>query len=213
MGGDGKSFALLGRPSFDTPIDFGLEWPSPTRLNRLIIKFASLDGIAYQPALERQELQYWGGKGWLPLRTELTVDYASEAVFAQYQRSGYVTWNYKFPPVTTSRLRVLVQGSAQSRRWDSWCAARDFRALFDGSQQLAATERSTPQVVHIVGRPTEPERTTEEAGVNLASLRFGTQVSTRGPVNITWPQPKMLNKFVVYSPAFDKLLVAEGKPQ
>jgi hypothetical protein len=202
--GDAKSFALLGRPGFDSPIDFGLEWPAPTRLNRAIIKFASLDGIAYQPALERQELQYWDGKGWLPLRSELTVDYSSEAVFAQYQRSGYVTWTYKFPSVTASRIRVLVQGSDQGRQWDSWCAARDFRALFDASEPFAPSELSTPRIVHIVGRHTQPESTADEASINLASLRFGAQVSASGPVSITWPRPRMVNKVVVYSSAVDE---------
>ena len=62
---DEKSFALLGKPTAKSPIDYGLEWPTPVRLNQVEINYAALEGRVLHPALGRQDPQCWKGGQWV----------------------------------------------------------------------------------------------------------------------------------------------------
>ena len=192
-----KSFALLGKPAAKSPIDYGLEWPAPVRVNRVEIKYASLEGRAYEPALNRQQLQYWNGSQWVRLRNDLTADYSRGSVFAKYEQSGYVEWTYRFNPVKTSRIRVLVTGAEQHGNWDGWCAARDMKAFYYQDKHPVDTSDHANPAIRVVGRKQRAHTTINEAMVNLASSRFGARISTKDNTSIFWPRPTMVDKVIV----------------
>jgi|GEM_PF-1836675 len=194
---DQKSFALLGKPTAKTPIDYGLEWPTPVRLNQLEIKYASLEGRTYEPALNGQQLQYWNGGKWITLQSDLTVDYSRESIFARYEQSGYVKWTYRFNPVTTSRIRVLATGAEQQGNWDAWCAARDIRAFYQNNSKLSGFSSHSSQSVRVIGRKPHVQERVDEATIDLASSRFGARISTRQDATAVWPRPRMLDKVIV----------------
>ena len=192
-----KSYALLGKPTAKSPIDYGLEWTTPVRLNRVVIKYASLEGRVYQPAPARQELQYWDGSEWVRITNNLTIDYTKESAFAEYERSGYVNWTYRFNPVSTTRIRVLATGVEQNGNWDAWCAARDIRAFYrKGSQPISASGH-TNQAIRVVGSKPGAQEVVDEARINLVSSRFGARISNRQDASVVWPRPRMLDKVVV----------------
>jgi hypothetical protein len=192
-----KSFALLGKPTTSSPIDYGLEWPTPVPVNRVVIKYASLEGRAYQPALDHQELQYWDGSNWVKVRNTLTVDYSRQAALARYQQSGYVEWTYQFSPITTSRIRVLVSDAEQHGNWDGWCAARDMRASYKQNKHPVETSDHANPAIRVVGRKHRAKTVVNEAMVNLASDRFGARITTKNNPSVLWPRPMMIDKVVV----------------
>lgn len=195
---DRKSFALLGKPTAKSPIDYGLEWPAPVRLNQVEIKYAALEGRTYEPALNGQQLQFWSAGKWITLHTDLTVDYSRESAFASYEQSGYVKWTYRFNPVSTSRIRVFAAGVEQQGNWDAWCAARDMRAFYQKNSKLSGSSSHANQSVRVVGRKPHLQESVGEANINLASSRFGARISTRKYATVFWPRPQMLNKVLVF---------------
>jgi hypothetical protein len=198
--GDMKSYALLGKPTAKSPIDYGLEWTTPVRLNRVVIKYASLEGRVYQPAPDRQELQYWDGSEWVRITNNLTIDYTKESAFAEYERSGYVNWTYRFNPVSTTRIRVLATGVEQNGNWDAWCAARDIRAFYRKGSQPISAPGHTNQAVRVVGSKPGAQKVVDEARVNLVSNRFGARISTRQDASVEWPRPRMIDRVIVSLP-------------
>ena len=195
-----KSFALLGKPTAQSPIDYGLEWPTPVRVNQVQIKYASLEGRAYQPALDRQQLQFWNGSKWVSLQSDLTVDYSRESVFAHYEKSGYVKWTYRFKPVSTSRIRVLATASEQQSNWDAWCAARDIQAFYRKGSHPIGAPGHTNQAVRVVGSKPGAQKVVDEARINLVSSRFGARISTRQDASVFWPRPRMIDRVIVSLP-------------
>ncbi|MBI3693277.1 MAG: hypothetical protein HY238_00340 [Acidobacteria bacterium] len=105
---DPQTYEVLCTTPHQDPCDVGLEWKTAEVIGEVVIEYATLAGRAYQPAFSGQTLQYWTGTGWGLIRAGVEIDYRKQAEFAPLQGSGTVRWTYRFAPVMTTRVRLLL---------------------------------------------------------------------------------------------------------
>ncbi len=86
----------------DAPKDMGMEWPKPVKIGVFEIDYYSAQ---YAPADDGHELQAWDAEAedWYKVLADVTKD-----------DSG-TNWRYTFPPVETTRMRVLITKFNPSR--------------------------------------------------------------------------------------------------
>lgn len=190
---DPFSYEFVCHVTAHDPCDFGLEWAKPRTLNEVVVDYATLNWLAYQPALDGQSLQYWNGSIWRPLHASLEVNYRNMAEFAPVSGIGTVRWTYRFTPITTTRIRVYV---TRPNNPDPGFRLSTVRRFWAGEGHNDHQD----EPIRIVGAPaSRPEWL--EPGANLAVPAARAQVIPGSRAEVRWPRRLMVNFLRVSPPA------------
>jgi hypothetical protein len=194
---DPHTYEVFCQGSHSDPIDIGLSWAAPQRLGAVEVDYATLGGRAYEPAVAGQRLEYWTGSAWRPLTSELEIDYRARGQFAPVQGNGIATWRYRFSPVETDRIRLVLTVPRNEESWQRCYAVRELRA---GG---ATTGSFAGAGVRVLGEePGLPAWL--EPGANLAVAEAGAVVELGRSAGIRWPRKFLVNRIEV-EPALDGL--------
>lgn len=183
--GDPETYELLCTGTQADPCDIGLEWSSPQSLGTLTIDYAVLSGRAYEPSAAGQHLEFWTGSAWRSVPANVEIDYRRQAEFALLQGGGTARWIYRFQPVRTTRLRVLLTQPANLDPGHRCYAIREMRATADST---------SPTLVgfHVLGAlPAMPRWL--EPGANLAVSEAGAHVSLGKDAEVEWARKLLVN--------------------
>jgi hypothetical protein len=189
-GEPGTYEVLCSGPAHD-PCDAGLEWKSPTRVDRLRIVYASLFGRIYEPALTGQVAEYWDGVAWQSLHASVHLDATKRAEFAAVQQFGSVTWLYDFKPVATTRVRVRLFQPENPDSGHRCYAIRQIEAEFAGTGSLDR-ETSMPPGLSISGLVSAMPDWLRDSG-NLAAAGSGVVIAPGKSAELHWPKPRLMN--------------------
>jgi hypothetical protein len=183
--GDPQTYELLCTAGENDPCDIGLEWASTQATGELIIDYATLGGRAYKPAPAGQEIEYWTGSDWRAISAAIEIDYGKQAEFALLQGSGTARWTYRFAPVRTTRLRVVLTQPANSDPGHRCYAVREIRSAPGVAGSPAAGFR-------VIGTlPGMPEWLAP--GANMAVPEAGAQISLGTTSEVRWPRRLLVN--------------------
>lgn len=196
LAGQEQPFAVVGGREA-LPFDFGLEWDAPAEINVLSVRYAALLDEVYQPAVDGQRLEYWDRNVWKACASEVSVDYTAARQWAPVLGCGYVEWIYRFEPLQTTRLRVVVTGLDPVGAWHGHCAVRQVAASReDRATPLEAGCGRKPQV-RVFGQGPADSGDRSEGALNLVSDRFGAEVSLGETSSVRWAHPVMFNRLVL----------------
>jgi len=191
--GNPESYELLCTGAQADPCDIGLEWGSPQSIGTFIIDYATLSGRAYEPSAAGQRLEFWTGATWRSVPASIEIDYRKQAEFALLQGGGTARWTYRFQPVRTTRLRVLLTQPANLDPGHRCYAVRELRATADLNPPATASFR-------VLGAlPSMPAWL--EPGANLAVPEAGAQISLGRKTEIKWPRRLLINQIDVEATA------------
>ncbi len=188
--GDEKTFSVLTPEKGDSELAVGLEWESPVKINGLEVLYATLNGTAYDPLPEFQSLQYRDGNQWHLLDSTIRIDYRQEGKFAPYQKSGLVSWNYRFEPVDARGIRLALNKTTSRVPWHQRYVIREIKPYFSTAR---IEERAKVTVVKMP-EPPEPD----ESLINWGSVEQGATRSqdAKGSL-VSWPRPKLVDEVVL----------------
>ena len=110
----------------------------PATVGKLTIDYATLGGRAYEPSAAGQRLEFWTGSAWRSVPAAIEIDYRNQAEFALLQGSGTARWTYRFPPVRTTRLRVLLTQPENLDPGHRCYAVREIRATAGSTSAVTA---------------------------------------------------------------------------
>lgn len=94
---DGSLLSYWAVRAVDLPADIGVEWPAAKKISSVVVRY--FDGrMVRGPVMARTQewarLQYWDQNAWKDIHAQLTGQETSDV-------------RYAFPPVMTTRLRLL----------------------------------------------------------------------------------------------------------
>jgi hypothetical protein len=183
--GDPQTYELLCTGAQNDPCDIGLEWDSAQSLGKLVIDYATLGGRAYEPSAAGQRLEYWTGSDWHSIPAGIEIDYRNQAEFALLQGSGTARWTYRFAPVRTTRLRVLLTQPRNLDPGHRCYAVREMRAGAGPAESVTTGFR-------VLGAlPSRPAWL--EPGANLAVPEAGARISLGMQAEVDWPRRLLVN--------------------
>lgn len=190
--GDEKTYAVITPENRDSEVRVGLEWASPRRVNGLRVAYASLNGNAYEPMPDFQFLEYRDGQEWKTARTQLLIDYRRCNELASFQESGLVIWDYRFAAVEAAGIRISLNRTVSTVRWEQRYVIRELKPY------VAESERTQPSRVVVLGQTLGAKHS--ESSTNWASTSSGAVRSRdeKGTV-ISWPRPRMLSELELAS--------------
>ena len=188
--GDEETYSVLTPEKEDSELGVGLEWESPVKINGLEVFYATLNGTAYEPQPEFQSVQYWDGNQWHLLDSTIHIDYRQEGKFAPYQRSGLVSWNYRFEPVDARGIRLSLNQTSSRIPWQQRYVIREIKPYFSTDR---TQERAKINIVKMP-EPIEPD----ESLINWGSTEQGASRSqdAKGSL-ISWSRPKLVDEVVL----------------
>jgi len=182
---DPQTYELLCTGAQSDPCDIGLEWDSPHPADALVIDYATLSGRAYEPSPSGQRLEYWTGSAWRAIPAAIEIDYRNQAEFALLEASGTARWTYRFQPIRTTRLRVLLTQPKYSDPGHRCYAVREMHAAADLASSVSPGFR-------VMGAlPAMPPWL--EPGANLAIPDAGAQLMLGSTAEVRWPRRLLLN--------------------
>lgn len=183
---DPQTYELLCTGTRNDPCDIGLEWDAAQSIGLLVLDYATLAGRAYEPSAAGQRLEYWTGSAWRSVPDAIEIDYRNQAEFAPLQGSGTARWTYRFVPVKTTRIRILLTQPRNLDPGHRCYAVREIRADAGSSETATAG-------FHIRGTLTAtPEWL--EPGANLAVAAAGARISLGKPAEVRWPRRLLVNR-------------------
>jgi hypothetical protein len=189
---DGKDDSyVVVTPGKESPeLGVGLEWKSPAKLDTLEVRFATLNGAVYEPLPDFQKLQYRDGDQWRPLDPAVRVDYGSEDKLAPFQKAGWANWTYRFKPVESTGIRLMLSRTRAQIPWWQHYVIREITSSFSGTQVARQAG------ITFVRRP--EWQGTDEALVNWASPAQGA-VRTQDAAGsvVSWSRPKLVDEIVL----------------
>ncbi|NLC59533.1 MAG: hypothetical protein GX774_22065 [Armatimonadetes bacterium] len=97
--GDPFSFWASTEPTLDPPKDLGIEWSRPRRIGSVLVRFYSL---GYQLARDGWSLEAQVGGQWRKLKATLSG-------------ADCEWWTFRFPPVSTRAVRLVITRYAENR--------------------------------------------------------------------------------------------------
>jgi hypothetical protein len=193
---DPQTYELLCTGAQNDPCDFGLEWESEESVGELVIDYATLGGRAYEPSAAGQRLEYWTGSAWRSIPAAIEIDYRNQAEFALLQGSGTARWTYRFAPVHTTRLRVLLTQPRNLDPGHRCYAVREMRASAGSAGSITAGFRVLGALASLPAWL--------EAGANLVVPAAGAQISLGKQAEVHWPR-RLLVDCVNVEPAAGSL--------
>ncbi len=196
--GDPETYELLCTGPQADPCDIGLEWGSPESVGKLTIDYATLGGRAYEPSAAGQHLEFWTGSGWRSVPVNIEIDYRNQAEFALLQGGGTARWTYRFLPVRTTRVRLLLTQPANLDPGHRCYAIREIRATGDSASPA-------PPGFHVFGALAAMPAWLDP-GANLAVPEAGARISLGKKAEVAWPRRLLVNQVSVnstVSPAVD----------
>ena len=183
--GDPETYELLCTGVQNDPCDIGLEWDTAQSIGALVLDYATLAGRAYEPSAAGQRLEYWTGSTWRFVPAAIEIDYRNQAEFAPLQGSGTARWTYRFAPVRTTRIRLLLTQPSNLDPGHRCYAVREMHASAGSNNPLAAGFR-------ILGAlPAMPAWL--EPGANLAVPEAGAQISLGKQAEVRWLRRVLVN--------------------
>jgi len=189
---DPNTYEVFCQGAASDPLDIGLSWEAPQRLGEFIVDYATLGGRVYEPAVAGQSLEYWAGGAWRRLESEIEIDYTRRGELAPIQGFGTARWRYRFAPVETGRIRLLLTQPANEETWQRCYAVREMRAG-------AATGAFAGADVRIVG--TAPHMPAWlEPGANLAAPEAGAKIEAGRIASVRWPRKLLVNRIETVPP-------------
>jgi hypothetical protein len=191
--GDPESYELLCTGTQADPCDIGLDWVSPQPVGELTIDYATLSGRAYEPSGAGQRLEFWTGSDWRSVPAAIEIDYKNQAESAPLEGTGTARWTYRFSPVHTTRLRVLLTQPRNLDPGHRCYAVREIHASAGSTGSVSAG-------FHVVGAlPAAPAWL--EPGANLAVTEAGAQISLGKMAEVQWPRRLLFNRVDVNAAA------------
>jgi hypothetical protein len=184
--GNPETYEVLCTGAQADPCDIGLEWDSLQSVGKLIIDYATLSGRAYEPFAVGQRLEFWTGSAWHSIPVNIEIDYRNQAEFALLQGAGTARWTYRFPPVRTTQIRVVLTQPANLDPGHRCYAVREIRATPNATSQVAPGFRVFGAL------PTMPAWL--ESGANLAVTEAGARVSLGKEADVQWPRSLLVNR-------------------
>ncbi|MBI3665475.1 MAG: hypothetical protein HY236_04495 [Acidobacteria bacterium] len=182
---DPQTYEVLCAGPHNDPCDAGLEWKEPQTFGELQIDYATLFGRAYQPAFAGQALQFWAGTAWQDLPAVIEIDYRKQAEFAPLQGSGAVRWTYRFAPVSTTRLRVLLSQPENADPGHRVYAVREIQAA-------QGTGAAVTPGIRVLGALASIPAWLEPGG-NMAVPEAGARIVPGRAAEIRWPRRMLVN--------------------
>ncbi|NUQ61642.1 MAG: hypothetical protein HUU20_04085 [Pirellulales bacterium] len=207
---DGDDFSVVVVP---VGKDFGLETETPTRIGRLAVRYVSLHGHFLQPEPRSAPVEIWRDNRWQKLDADVKIDYSEWNSLAAYQGYGTVTWTYRFAPVETTRIRVLVQQSDGTMRYAGRVTFRGALVREVVADALEPIEGPVAAAVQEIGRPrlgTGPAVSSEGECLTDPVYQPGIQKDADA-VAIEWPRKRILSMVrlaLAGAPAKPELAVA-----
>ncbi len=189
---DLQSYEIFCQGSSSDPIDIGLSWEAPQKLGEFVVEYATLGDRSYEPAVGGQSLESWDGGAWRALSAEIEIDYRARGEFAPVQGFGTARWRYRFAPVETDRIRLVLAQPANEESWQRCFAVREMRA--GGPTQAFAG----PGVGVLGSLPQMPAWL--EPGANLAVQKAGAIVERGRTASIRWPRKLLVNRVETVPP-------------
>ena len=187
--GDSQTYELLCSGAQSDPCDIGLEWDSPQSTGELVIDYATLGGRAYEPSAAGQRLEYWTASGWRSIPAATEIDYRNQGEFAPLQGSGTARWTYRFDPVRTTRLRVLLTQPRNLDPGHRCYAVREMRANAGSTGSVTTGFRVLGALASLPAWL--------EPGANLAVPEAGAQISLGKQAEVRWPRRLLVNSVSV----------------
>jgi len=175
--------------------DFGLEAPRPERINRLVVHYASLHGRFLQPKPGTGDVQVWSDGKWKSIPVDVHIDYSGWRSLAPFQMYGSVVWTYRFAPVETSRVRIVVGQPDRMLRWFmtlkyQGVVVQEAKALFEEKASPGeppagkVTETAKPEL------PSDPGLHAD--GEDVTDATWGpTILKTGKDIEIRWPRARL----------------------
>ncbi|HZT32451.1 MAG TPA: hypothetical protein VFA33_21355 [Bryobacteraceae bacterium] len=183
---DPQTLETFCQGAYSDPMDVGLSWRGPQRLGEFTIEYATLGGRAYQPSVAGQQLEAWTGAGWRAVPAELEIDYREQGTFGPVQGSGTVRWRYRFAPLQTTRLRLLLTQPENEPQWQRCYGVRGMRAT-------GGTPGFRGSGVRVLGeRPRMPAWLAP--GANLATPEAGARITAGKEAEVRWPRRLLVNR-------------------
>ena len=196
---DPQTYEMFCQGSHSDPMDVGLSWDAPRALGEFVIEYATLGGRVYEPAVAGQTLQYGTGNDWRSMPAEIEIDYRARGEFAAIQASGTSRWRYRFAPVETSRVRLLL---TQPRNEESWHRCYGVRGVRAG----AATGVFGGPGLRVLGSAPRMHAWLEP-GANLAVPDAGARIEPGKAAELRWPRRVLVSR-IASDPPLDGLRIA-----
>ncbi len=183
---DPHTFETFCQEASSDPMDAGLSWPAPQRINEFVVEYVTTGGRAYEPSAAGQALEYWDGKAWIPIHAALDIDYGARRLYAPVEGSGTASWRYRFQPVSTDRIRVVLAQPRNENTWYRCFAIRGLRAGLSAEPFQGPGLRVTGSLPHL------PPWL--EPGANLAASQSGASLALGDPAEVHWPSRILVNR-------------------
>lgn len=183
---DPQSYETFCQGGASDPVDVGLSWSKAQRLGEFTADYVTLAGRAYEPAATGQSLEYWNGRRWMSVRSAIDIDYRDQGAFAPVEGSGTATWRYRFEPIETERIRLVLNQPRNDDGWHRCFAIRSIQAGPPAQHFTGAEVRITGSLPHVPGWLAP--------GANLAALEAGAQVVAGNPAEVRWPRDVLVNR-------------------
>ncbi|MBM3889801.1 MAG: hypothetical protein FJ388_11845, partial [Verrucomicrobia bacterium] len=190
---DGNEATVFGVP---TGQDFGLETDAPKRINRLVVRYATLHAQFLHPKPQGAAVEIWRDGQWRRVTCDARIDYARWRDLAPLQMCGSVEWTHRFAPVETTRVRLVVKDCELVRRWCGHLnyrgvVVRDLAAKFEPERDDAGLPSG--KVIESA-KPTLPAPVASPDGERLTDAVYRPSVSQQGDgFEIGWPRRRMVN--------------------
>jgi len=188
MDGDEKTFVILTPEKRDSRLGVGLQWPLPEKIDALRVTYATLNGTVYDVLPDSQFLEFWDGNQWRSLDCTVQIDYREEGKFAPYQKSGLVSWDYRFDSVQAQGIRLILHKTPSPIRWDQHYVIREMKPYF------SAGSRPQKAKFVVLGRP----KRNGELTTNLAASETGAVRSqdAEGTV-VSWSRETLIDELLL----------------